>query len=50
MKDGLYHKELGLPLHESAFKRGTVPLKYSRHAEEAAKMDRYGCIKLPKTP
>lgn len=48
MKDGLYHKETGLPLNKVSFQMGTVPLRYTRHAEEAARTDRYGFIKLPK--
>ena len=49
MKDGLYHRELGLPLPESSFRLGTVGLTYSAHAKEAATTDRYGHISLPDT-
>jgi len=45
--DGLYHAEVYLPIAESEFKFGMVPLTYSRHARFAALDDRYGQINLP---
>jgi len=47
MQDGLYHTEIFLPLPETAFKFGMVPLNYSKHARFAALDDRYGQINLP---
>lgn len=47
LNDGLYHSDVFLPVPESAFKFGMVPLTYSRHAKFAALDDRYGQINLP---
>lgn len=45
----LYHFELGFPKHLTIRKVGPLKLKYSRHAQSAAKNDRYGIITLPET-
>ncbi len=38
--DGLYHKDIGFP--NVKMPEGTYKLNYSRHAQRAAKDDRYG--------
>jgi hypothetical protein len=42
MKDGLYHKDIFLPVKKR--ETGTVKLTYTKHALEAASDDRYGVI------
>ncbi len=44
----LYHKEIGFPESLELKYEYTFNLKYSTHALEAAKKDRYGEIKLPQ--
>ena len=46
--DGLYHKDIGLPIAASKFRIGNIPLVYSLHAMFEAKKDRYDVINLPK--
>lgn len=48
MKDGLYHKQLGLPPGVAALWAGDIGLQYGRHAQSEASLDRYG--KLPLFP
>lgn len=43
---GLYHFQVGFP--KGFISRiGTVPLQYTKHAQDAAAADRYGALKLP---
>lgn len=44
----LYHREVYWPIQiERISPKGNIPLIYTRHAEYAAKTDRYGKITLP---
>lgn len=43
----LFHFELGIPKIAQT-KIGTIQLRYSMHAERAARSDRYGNISLPQ--
>lgn len=45
MKDGLYHRDLGLPVTLGF----ATMLRYSPHALEEASSDRYGNLDLPKS-
>ena len=45
MKDGLYHKEIGLPAcAEVPWCSSEIELIYSEHAKQAADDDRYGSV------
>lgn len=46
MKDGTFHKDLGLPSHLAFHWAGEFNLTYSQHALRAANSDRYGLIPL----
>lgn len=44
----LYHRDIGFPESLELQYGYTFDLTYSKHAQEAAKTDRYGLIKLPQ--
>jgi hypothetical protein len=47
MKDGLFHRDIGLPDCESIHRE--FRLAYSEHAQTACAFDRYGVIRPPAT-
>lgn len=46
MKNGLYHREIGLPPGAANLWAGVLSLEYSQHAQRAAREDRYGRLEL----
>jgi hypothetical protein len=48
MKDGLYHRDIGLPAGMAALWQGMLDLSYGHHAQSESSLDRYG--KLPTFP
>lgn len=48
MKDGLYHRDLGLPAGCAPLWAGMLDLSYGHHAQSESSLDRYG--KLPLFP
>jgi len=47
LKDGLYHKDIFLPIDPKSFRDVYSIVDYTHHALEAADNDRYGRIDLP---
>ncbi len=43
----LYHKDIFLPAPVATLGQMTIAPKVTRHAEQAAQSDRYGCIAIP---
>lgn len=46
LRDGRYHKELGLPAGSASLWAGRLQLRYGHHAQSEADVDRYGRAEL----